>query len=226
MPVVVEAGEVEVQLESLGGHLLHGLELIEDVLEGREVILHPVVAHGRVFLYGFHHVGRMGGDRPGGEGHPAPVALAEELVDRNSGRLAHQVVGGLGHGNGGLVPDPVEGAGADVLLEHLVRLVSPFAQPLQALVGVNHVDAALGGTVEVIQLVVEPVHVVRMDLVFLDVGDPDRTPDRIGGLLCRQRQPGVLQRRRRQEPSGAGGQELSPALHPLLHVLLPVDGIL
>ena len=169
------------------------------------------------------HVGRMGRDRPGADGHPAAVALAEELVDRDSGRLAHQVVHGLGHGNGGLVPDPVEGTGADVLVEHLLRLVAPFAQPLKALVGVNHIHTALGGTIIVIQLVVEPVHVAGVDLVFLDVGDGDPPADRIGGFLCRQRQPGLLEGRRRQQASRAGRQESPTALHPVLHAVSPVD---
>ena len=178
----MEAGEVELKLEPLGSHLLHGLELVEDVLEGREVVFHPGVAHGRIIPDGVRP-SPGGGWRPSRSRRAPSGGSAGRIACRTGTPAALPIRSyhGLGHGDGGLVPDPVEGTGADVFLQHFLGFVAALPQSVETLVGMNHVDGSTGGAVEVIQFVVEPVEIVQLDVVGLDVGDDDGSVDRIRG---------------------------------------------
>ena len=207
--VVVGAvhGDVVVDAEPLGGHFLHGVHLVHHVLEGREMVLHPCVAHGRKVLDGLRHALGMGRDRPGGHRHPAAVALPEELVDGDSCRLAHQVVHGRPQSQRVLVSHPVEGAGADVFFDGLLGLrASALAQSGQPGVGMHHVDGPFPGTVEVVELIGDPVHELLGDVVDLDVGDPDGSMPGLGLLFGRpHRLPAV------QEKGGANARKKTAA---------------
>ena len=76
----------------------------------------------------------------------------------------------------------------------------------------NHVNGSTGGAVEVIQFVVEPVEIVQLDVVGLDVGDDDGPVDRIRGALGRQgRQIRGQGPGSRNQAARAGGQKSPPA---------------
>jgi len=70
--VVVGAvhGEVVVDLEPPGCHFPHRLGLVEDILEGGEMVLHPGVALLGIALDGFGHAAGMGGDGPAAYRNP------------------------------------------------------------------------------------------------------------------------------------------------------------
>ena len=73
-----------------------------------------------------------------------------------------------------LVPHPIEGTGADVFFNRLLRLrASALTQSDQPGVGVHYVDGPFPGSVEVVELIGDPVHELFGDVVDLDVGDPD-----------------------------------------------------
>src|SRR5262245_1581452 len=140
--------------EAFGGDGLHGLHLVEDVFERREVVLHPGEAALGVLPDGGRHAVGLGGGGTGGGGDPGAVTLAEKFVDGDAGGPAHEVVHGDAEAETGFVADPVEGAGAGVLRDDVVRLARPaFAQANQVAVGVHDVNGAARGPVVVVQLV-------------------------------------------------------------------------
>ena len=107
-------GEVVVDPETGRGHRLHGPHLVDDVLEGREVVLQPGVAPGGIFAHRLGHSLGVGRHGPAGDRNPGPVTLAEQLVDRHSRRLAHEVIHRHPQREAGLIPHPVEGVAAEV----------------------------------------------------------------------------------------------------------------
>ena len=165
-------GEVVMDAESFRGHLLHRLGLVEDVLERGKVVLEPGVSLAGVLFDGLGHALRVRRNRPAADRHPGAVLLSDQLVDRNAGGLAHQVVHRRAQTQAGLVSHPVEGVGADVLVDDFLRLGTPaLAEADQSLVGLHLVDGAPGRAVVMVQLVGDPVDVLQLDFVYVDVGD-------------------------------------------------------
>ena len=97
------------------------------------------------------------------------------------------------------------------LLQHFLGFAAALPQAVETLVGMNHVDGSTGGAIEMIQFVVEPVEIVQLDVVGLDVGDDDRSVDRIRGAPGRQgRQIWGQRPGSRNQSARAGGQESPP----------------
>ena len=96
-------GEIVVQLEPLGCHLLHGLGLIDHVFERGQVELHPRVALLGVGQHGSGHAVGMRAHRPRRDRYPGAILLAKELVHGNAGGFAHEVVHRRPQTEGGLV---------------------------------------------------------------------------------------------------------------------------
>ena len=165
-------GEVVVNPETLRRHLLHGLGLIDDVFERRQVKLHPRVTLFRIGLHSSGHAVGVGTHRPRRHRYPGAVLLAEELVRRHASRLAHEVVHRRSQSERGLIADPVEGVRANVLVQHVLRFrARAFSQAKQATVGTHYVYRALRHVVIVDELVGPVLVVLEGDPVDVDVGN-------------------------------------------------------
>ena len=105
------------------------------------------------------------------------VLLSEQLVHRHARGLSHEVVHRRPEGDRGLVPDPVEGVAADVLVEHLRRFGGAhlLSEPGEPGVGVGDVDGAPPRTVVVQKLVGDPVVVLVRNLVSFDLRNLHRS---------------------------------------------------
>ena len=168
--------DIELDLESRWSHLLHGLELVEYVFERREMVLQPRVASPRIPPDSLGHVARIGRDGPRTDLDPATLPLAKQTVHRHAGGLAHQVIHRRPQPQRCHVANMIERIGADVALADRVGFqCSTLAQPHQPVVRLHLVDKSFRRPVEVLQFVVNPLVVPRMNLVNLDRLDTDRT---------------------------------------------------
>ena len=162
-------GEVVVQAEPLRRYTLHGLGLVDDILEGRQVELHPCVALIGVVSDGRSHPLRMRTDRPGRHRNPRSMFLAEQLINRHASGLAHQIVHRRPQAKGCLVPHPGEGIRPQIALDRLLRFGAlAFTQPDESIVGAYHIDRAPSHVVIVTQLVGAPIDIAQPDLARFD----------------------------------------------------------
>ena len=166
-------GEVVVDFEAGRGDGLHSFGLVEDVFEGREVVFEPGVAGLGVALYCLGHVLGVRRHSPGANRDPGALLLAEELVDRYSGGLAHQIVHRCAQGQRGLVADPCKGVGAEVAVDCFLCFgrAAAFAEAAKAIVGMRDIDGAACRAVVVVERVGDPVVVFGRDFVDFDVDD-------------------------------------------------------
>ena len=172
-------GDIELDLEPRWSDLLHRLELVEDVLEGREMVFQPGVTPSRVLSDGFGHVGGVGRDSPRTDLDPTTLPLTDQPVNRNTRSLAHQVVHRRPQSQRCHVTDMIERVGPDVALADTFGLQrTAFSEPHQPGIGLHLIDIPFRGPVEMLQFVVDPLVVTRLNLVGLDRLDADR-PSRL-----------------------------------------------
>lgn len=115
-------------LESPGSDLLHRPHLIEHVLERRQVILQPGIASLGIPLDRPGHPRGSRRNGPAGDWNKSPLTRSEELVNRDSRGLSHEVVHRHAEGQTGLVANPVEGIRPFVLADH-IRVLGECPSP-------------------------------------------------------------------------------------------------
>ena len=128
------------------------------------MVLQPCVSLRGVLFHCLRHEMGMRGHCPTAYRHPRAIFLPEQLINRYTRVLPHQVVHRCPQSEGDFVPHPVKGIGSDVTVDYLLRLRAPaLSQPNESIVRVHDVHGARDGTVEVVELIRDPVHIFECD---------------------------------------------------------------